>query len=131
MWFECFRACARNSGGNLGGSERKWAEHVKLSTWFHDVHLEDGAEMKHVAPRSNSCKQSQAMQFLRAEHAYVGFRARRMDEGRSGATRMRWERMCAIIPWLTGMHEESERTERESVRATVRASVACGAPALP
>ena len=46
-----------------------------------------------------------------------------MDEGRSGATRMRWERMCAIIPWLTGMHEESERTEREraSVRACLRA----------
>ena len=67
------------------------------------------------------------MEFLRAEHAYGGFRARRMDEGRNGATRMEWERMCAIIPWLTGMHEESERTKRgASERASVCAALLSG-----
>ena len=72
VWFHFFRGCAERISGYVGGSGRKWAELVRISTWLHAEHVEVGAEMKQVAPRSKYCNQPPAMQFLPAEHAYYG-----------------------------------------------------------
>ena len=43
VWFHFFRGCAERISGYVGGSGRKWAELVRISTWLHDVHVEVGA----------------------------------------------------------------------------------------
>ena len=69
----------------VGGSGRKWAELVRISTWLHDVHVEDGAQARCGRSRWISCNDMPAT-IHAVRRAKCGSGSGGMDERRHGRT---------------------------------------------